>query len=223
MADILSPEQQQEFARRRLGLQSEADIGRQRINQDYGLNNQLLQEQNVRGQHNVGDQLASQGLFNSGIRINEQGNVQRQTNEQLGQMDLSRGRGLEDISRNLTTGLGQIDYDQAQAIAEATRQQQQDALQRAMWDATQRQPIAQPIPMPNPVITLPQQNMQQDYSSMLPAGVSPQLAQAILNRLATGGQLPPIEYLGSYGQWGQTLKPYEGSTRLNQPGYSFRY
>lgn len=134
---ILTPEQQQQFSRQRLGLQSEAELNTRRLNEDYGTTTRLLGEQRDRDVRDVGDQIASNGLFNSGIRIDAQGNVVRQHGEQLADITQVRTRGLEDIERGLSTGLADLDAGMASALAEANRREQEENDRRAQLEAIQ--------------------------------------------------------------------------------------
>lgn len=135
---ILTPEQQQQFSRQRLGLQSEAELNTRRLNEDYETTSRLLGEQRDRTSRDVGDQIASNGLFHSGIRIDAQGNVARQHDEQLSDITQVRTRGLEDISRGLSTGLADLDAGMAQALAEANRREQEENDRRAQLEATRQ-------------------------------------------------------------------------------------
>lgn len=135
---ILTPEQTQDFARRRLGLQSEAEVAQRRLGEDYTINSQRLQQESQQAQRDVGDQLASQGLFNSGIRVNEQGQVVSRYNQSMADLEQGRSRGIEDIQRNLATGLAEVDYGQSAALAQANRAEQEANERRAQLEAIAR-------------------------------------------------------------------------------------
>lgn len=152
---LLTPEQQAEFSRRRLGLQSDADLNNTRLDQDFGIAQGLLQRQSQQDQTDMGDQMASNGLFQSGIRVNAQGNIIRDYNDNLASLTLQRARGHEDIGRSLSSGLANIDYDQVNALAAATRQEAEAAQQRAQLQALAQQAALKPVQYPNPVIALP--------------------------------------------------------------------
>lgn len=185
----LTPEEQREFARRKLGLSKQAEIDRLRLNQDYNVGSNRLQEESRQGQREVGDQLASQGLFNSGIRINEQGNIVREFNEALGDLGLDRSRGLEDLARGLSTNLAQVDANMASALAEANRREQDEIRRRAELEALRRAATTSPPPMPPSIITL---------APPAPPALTPQ-QQAALARLQSGvSAAPPKPTSGKY-------------------------
>jgi hypothetical protein len=151
----LSPEEAQEFARRRLNIGSDAEIDRIRINQDRTLNTRLLNDASLRGQRDVGHQIAANGLYHSGIRVNEQGQIVRETNEALGDLELQTGRGLEDIARGQTRSMAEIDFAERSAMAAATRREAEEAQRRAELEAMQRAAPAPVLPPPPPVIIAP--------------------------------------------------------------------
>lgn len=132
---VLRPEQIQEFSRQRLGLEHDSQTQTRRLNEDFGLNQRLINQDSVRAQQGAADQAASQGIFHSGIRINEQGRIQREAAQAQSDLNLARSRGLEDIATNLATGLAQLDFNRSQALAEANRAEQAERLQRAMLQA----------------------------------------------------------------------------------------
>jgi hypothetical protein len=156
----LRPEEAQNFARRRLALQQETELLKNRTNQDLGINQRLLQEAGARGQQEVGNAMASNGLYNSGIRVNEQGQVVREMNEGIGDLNLKTGRTLEDLQRTLAGGLADINFEESGALAARARQEQEDAQRRAELEAQRAAAasgggggggnfmFAPPVPMP---------------------------------------------------------------------------
>lgn len=149
----LTPEQQQEFARRRLQIQSDAEINKRRLGEDYDISQRLLTERGQRDQYDMGNAVAANGLFNSGIRIDAQGRIQNDLNNTLSSLGLDRARGLEDIQRGITTGLADVDFAQSEALAYATRQEALLEQQRALLEAQRRAAVVPAIQYPNPVIT----------------------------------------------------------------------
>lgn len=149
---VLRPEQNQSFIRKRLGLENESKTARRRLEEDYGLNQRTIQQDSKRAQHDAGDQAASQGIFHSGIRVNAQGQIQRESNEALADLNLSRSRGLEDIATNLSTGLAELDYQRASALAEANRAEQAERLQRAALEAQKNAAMVGGIGYPSGII-----------------------------------------------------------------------
>lgn len=189
----LTPEETQEFARRRLGLNSDSDFQRSRLQQDRTLNTSLLNDASVRGQRDVGDQMASQGLFASGIRVNEQGQVVRQTNEALADLGLQTSRGLEDIERRRSTGLGDINFAESEAMANAGRREAERQQHEAQLAAIAAAQQVRPVPPPPPVIMAP-----------APPPVDP-FMQAVIAKLMSGGNPNPnpgVIRRGGVGQRG---------------------
>lgn len=164
---VLRPEQLQYLTRKRLGLTAESDTAKRRVNEDYGVNQRLIDQNSREAQTNAADQLASQGLFHSGIRVTEQGNIQRDANQALGDLNLSRSRSLEDIGTSLAQGLANVDFEQSQALAERNREEQQKNMERAMLDAQRNAAMVGPIGYPNPVIGLQQQQNMAGIPSFL--------------------------------------------------------
>lgn len=151
---VLRPEQLQYLTRKRLGLTAESETAKRRVGEDYGINSRLIDQGSREAQKTTADQLASQGLFHSGIRVNEQGNIQRDANQALGDLNLSRSRSLEDIGTSLAQGLANVDFEQSQALAERNREEQQRNMERAMLEAQKNAAMVGPIGYPNPVIGL---------------------------------------------------------------------
>lgn len=150
---VVPPEQLQYLTRRRLGLKNVADTKKRRLGEDYGIDSRLLSQNSAREQKTAGEQLSSQGLYHSGIRVNEQGNIQREANQALSDLNLSRSRGLEDISHELATGLAQVDYEQSAALAEANRREQEERLQRSLLEAQRNAMMVGQIGYPGSVIS----------------------------------------------------------------------
>lgn len=149
---VLRPEQDQSFIRKRLGLENESKTSKRRLEEDYGLNQRLINQDSVRAQHDAADQAASQGIYHSGIRVNAQGQIQREASQALSDLNLSRSRGLEDIATNLATGLAELDFQRSQALAEANRAEQAERLQRAMLQAQSQGSMVGGVGYPNPNI-----------------------------------------------------------------------
>lgn len=195
----LTPEQQQAYAAKRLGLQTQADTQRRRYQEDYDLQSRLANEQSSREQYDIGGQLASQGLYNSGIRINEQGQVVRRTNETLGQLNLARTRGLEDVGIDLTQRLAGVAEEERSALAEANRRETEERIQQELLQAQRDAAIRAAIPPPPPVINYPP-NPWVNYAPPPPpppapnyAAIFPQMQQMYINpypNIASSGSTP---------------------------------
>lgn len=199
---ILTPEQQQAFSRRRLGIESEADIARKRIGEDFDVTGRLLADQRDEGVKDTGHQIASQGLWNSGIRINEQGRIVKNYNEELADLSLQTTRGREDVDRGLARGLADLDNQQATALAEANRSEQAANENRAMLEAIANAQTVAPPAYPNPVINIstPSYQPQPQQASYPVARTSTEQVGAF----GLGGGLPeytPPRMGGAYPNW----------------------
>lgn len=200
---ILTPEQVQAFARKRLGIESEADVSRRRLGEDYTQTADLLAQDRDTGIKDTGHQIASQGLYNSGIRIDAQGQIVQNFNQNMSELNLSKTRGLEDVERNLSKGLADLDYQQAAALAEANRQEQAQNDARAQMEAIRAAAAVSPPAYPNPVIQMSQPAPVQRPNPASPVQAIP---QAILRSLVPGQptllpQYRPPARGGSYSNW----------------------
>jgi len=131
----LPPDVIANIAAKRLGIQSQHDTALQQAAQGYNTNLYNLDQYSKDAGRKINDQYASQGLFSSGIRVNEQGRLQQNVGERkgfLGQQYAGQQSGIESQYQNALSDLQQY---QSQAMGEATRQelaQQQNAAQNAL-------------------------------------------------------------------------------------------
>lgn len=134
-----------DIARRRLNLQTGADTNKRRLEETYGLNKEDIGRSAETGRTNINNNMGARGLFNSGIRIDEQGRLSKNVAQRYSDLETAKSRGLEDINTGLTTGLGDLDsYQQEQSrvygqqLLQEQLSQQQAAAQQAQLDAMAR-------------------------------------------------------------------------------------
>ena len=137
----LPPEVLANIAGKRLGIQQQHDTGVQQLGNQYNTSLYNLGEYEKDAGRRINDQYAAQGIFNSGIRVNEQGRMQKNVGERrgfLGQDYASKQSGIENQYSNALQALE--DY-RTQAMQEQTRQdltqQQINAQNAATWQAAQ--------------------------------------------------------------------------------------
>jgi hypothetical protein len=139
----LPPEVLASIASKRLGIQSQHDTALQQAAQGYNTNLYNLDQYAKDTGKRINDQYASQGLFSSGIRVNEQGRLQQNVGERkgfLGQQYAGQQSGIEGQYQNALSDLQQY---QATAMQDATRQELAQQQNQAQMALQQRQIDAQ--------------------------------------------------------------------------------
>jgi hypothetical protein len=131
----LPPEVLANIASKRLGIQQQHDTSLQQAQQGYNQNLYNLNQYSTDAGKKINDQYAAQGIFNSGIRVNEQGRLQQNVGERKGFLGTQYGQQTSGIENQYTNALSALQDYQTQAMGDATRQelaQQQSAAQLAL-------------------------------------------------------------------------------------------
>jgi len=143
----LPPEVIANLASKKLGIQQQHDTGLQQLGSQYNTNLFNLGEYQKDTARRINDQYASQGIFNSGIRVNEQGRLEKNVGERRGFLGQQYSQGQSGIENQYTNALQGLEDYRTQAMQEATRQelaQQQSAAQiAATQQAADRQSAEQ--------------------------------------------------------------------------------
>lgn len=135
----LPPEIMANIAGRRLNINQAHDTGLQQLGNQYNTGLQQLDQYSTDSTRRVNDQYAAQGLFNSGIRVDEQGRLQRNVGEKrtnLGQDFATKKTGIESQYQNALQGL--TEYQNEQMLGQA-RSDLQTQLQQQQFAASQKQ------------------------------------------------------------------------------------
>lgn len=130
MADNLSlpPEVLASLAAKRLGFTTAADTARQQADQGY--NDQLynLDTWGKDQARSLDNQFGSNNLFNSGIRVDSQGRLQRNIGDRRGQIDVGHSNSLANIQDMLAQELAGVSDQSAQYALDFNRTQAQQSL-----------------------------------------------------------------------------------------------
>ena len=140
----LPPEVLSNIAQKRLTAGQQRTTGLQNLANQYNQNVGNLGQYQNDMQQRINDQLGSQGLFNSGIRMNELGKMQQSVAQKRGFLDTNYAQGKAGIESSYQNALqGISDYQtgalQDQARSDLAYQQQQAALQFQQQQAAQQQ------------------------------------------------------------------------------------
>jgi hypothetical protein len=135
MADTLPPDILASLAAKRLGFQTSADTAKQQAQQAY--NDQLYELGNWNNDQvrNINDYFGSSNLFNSGIRVNEQGRLAKNYGDRQSQLGRMESDSLANIQNQLAQQLQGVDEQQAQYALDFNRTQVQQALADAQNQA----------------------------------------------------------------------------------------
>jgi len=137
----LPPEVLANIAGKRLGIQQQHDTGLQQLGNQYNTNLYNLGEYEKDAGKRINDQYASQGIFNSGIRVNEQGRMSKNVGERRGVLGQQYAQGQSGIENQYSNALQALEDYRTQAMQEQTRQdltqQQINAQNAATWQAAQ--------------------------------------------------------------------------------------
>lgn len=153
MADptSLPPDILAQIAARRLGFNQAADIGRQKENQGFSDNLFNIGQFKDDTQKKINNNYAASGLFNSGLRVDEQGRLVKNVDQQIGSLNAQHANNLAGIDNSLTQQLQDLDTWQSQQANAYTAQQTQQSLLDAQNQANAlqqqlagQQPIAAP-------------------------------------------------------------------------------
>jgi hypothetical protein len=143
----LPPEVLANISGKRLGIQQQRDTALQQLGNQYNTSLFNLGEYQKDAARRVNDQYAAQGIFNSGIRVNEQGRLEKNVGERRGFLGQQYAQGQTGIENQYTNALQGLEDYRTQAMQEATRQelaQQQSAAQiAATQQAADRQSAEQ--------------------------------------------------------------------------------
>jgi hypothetical protein len=149
MADPLPPEVVANVAARRLGFGQQRDTALQSLSQGYNENIANLNKFADTSNTQIMDQMASQGLANSGIRVDQQGKLQQNVAQRRGFLEQGYGTGQANVQNQYESNLAGLQDYQNQMANQYTQQnlakQQQDAqiaMQQQQADL-QRQQLAQ--------------------------------------------------------------------------------
>jgi hypothetical protein len=157
MASALPPEVLATIAQRRLGIQSQHDTALQQAGSQYNQNLSNLTDYSNDTAKRINDQFAGQGMFNSSVRVDEQGRLQKNIGQRQGYLGTQYGQQQSGIESQYQNALNALSDYQNQAQTEATRndlQQQQIAAQNAA-SAAQQQYAAGGGGAQNPVTAAP--------------------------------------------------------------------
>ena len=134
----LPPEILANIAGRRLNITSQRDKGLQDLSNQYNQNLSNLDEYSSDATRRINDQYASQGIANSGIRVDEQGRMQKNVGQKRSQFALGYGQGQSGIQSQYENALQALNEYQNEQMLGQTRtdlntqlQQQQIAAQNA--------------------------------------------------------------------------------------------
>lgn len=130
----LAPEIMANIAQRRLGAGQQRTQGLQQYGNQYNQNIQNLDDYKKDMEMRINNQMGSQGLANSTIRMDEQGKMQKTVGQKRGYLDTLYAQQKSGIESGYQSALQAISDYQTQAMQEQGRQdlgQQQDAAQRA--------------------------------------------------------------------------------------------
>jgi hypothetical protein len=137
----LPPEVLANIAGKRLGIQQQHDTGLQQLGNQYNTNLYNLGEYEKDAGRRINDQYAAQGIFNSGIRVNEQGRMSKNVGERRGTLGQQYAMGQSGIENQYQNALQALEDYRTQATQEQTRQdltqQQINAQNAATWQAAQ--------------------------------------------------------------------------------------
>jgi hypothetical protein len=127
----LAPEVLANIAARRLNIQNQRDTALQRLGQNYGESNYNLDQFAKDSGRRIDDQMASQGIFNSGMRVDQQGRLQTNVGEKRGFLAGQYANSQRDVQNQYDAGQQNLNDYQNQAMGQAT----QSELQQRMIDA----------------------------------------------------------------------------------------
>jgi hypothetical protein len=131
MADALPPEVVAQAAARRLGLGQQRDTSLQRLGDTYNESTTNLNKFADEGNRRISDDMAARGLFQSGMRVDQQGKLQQNVAQRRGLLSSNYGTSQRDVENQYQTGLqGILDWQNQMA-----GQQQQTSLQQQLVDA----------------------------------------------------------------------------------------
>lgn len=130
MADATSlpPELLAQLASKRLGFSTAADSATQQANQGYADQLHNLDVFGADQSRSIDDNFASSGLFNSGIRVDSQGRLQRNLGDRRGQLGTQNAGDLSNIQNMLNQQLQGVEDQQAQYALDYNRTQANQAL-----------------------------------------------------------------------------------------------
>lgn len=140
----LPPEVLSNIAQRRLGAGTQRQTGLQNLATQYNQNIGNLDQYQQDMAQKINNQMSSQGLLNSSIRMDEQGKMQQSVGQKRSWLDTQYAQGKSGIESQYQNALQAIsDYQtgamQDQARSDLAYQQQQAQLQFQQQQAAQQQ------------------------------------------------------------------------------------
>lgn len=140
----LAPNVVADIAQRRLTAGNQRTTGLQGLANTYNQNISNLGQYQTDMQQKINDQMGSQGLFNSGIRMNELGKMQQSVGQKRGFLDTQYAQGKTGLENSYQNAMNDINSYQTgqyqqQAQSDLAYQQQQAALQFQQQQAAQAQ------------------------------------------------------------------------------------
>lgn len=142
-ATTLPPELLAQLASKRLGFTTSADSARQQSDQGYADQLHNLDIFGADQSRSIDDNFSSSGLFNSGIRVDSQGRLQRNIGDRRGQLGSQHSGDLSNIQNMLNQQLQGVEDQQAQYALDYNRTQAQQALADAQAAANASAPDLQ--------------------------------------------------------------------------------
>ena len=135
----LPPEILANIAGRRLNITSQRDKGLQDLSNQYNQNLSNLDEYSSDATRRINDQYASQGIANSGIRVDEQGRMQKNVGQKRSQFALGYGQGQSGIQSQYENALQALNEYQNEQMLGQTRTDLNTQLQQQQIAATNAQ------------------------------------------------------------------------------------
>lgn len=134
----LPPEILANIAGRRLNINQQKDTGLQQLGQQYNTNLTNLDEYSSEGTRRINDQYAAQGIADSGIRVDEQGRLQKNVGQRRGMLGQQYAQGQSGIQSQYENAIQALNEYQNEQMLGQTRtdldtqlRQQQIAAQNA--------------------------------------------------------------------------------------------
>ncbi len=129
--------------RRQSELGSEEELGRRRLEEEYGERTRGLGRSREEALRSLAESMAERGLLRSGIYVGEQGEIGEQYQRGLGELAGMRSRGLEDMARQFAQARSGLEeertgmerqraaYESQESLSEAQEEAERQAIQEA--------------------------------------------------------------------------------------------
>lgn len=166
----LPPEVVANLAAKRLGLGQQRDTALRSLGDQYNENVANLNKFSQEGGQRINDQMGAQGLYSSGIRVDQQGKLQQNVAQRRGFLESGYGSGQAGIQNQYTQGMAGIQGEEYglsnQFQQQELAKQQQDAQMQFQQQQADAQRNALAVQQWNAALAQNQQTAQQNAAAM---------------------------------------------------------